>query len=503
MGPGGGDDAGAMMSQYTDFPSTPLVDPNGNTPTGAPTLFGPASGGSMSGGPCLVDPEDGALFPQNWLRPRFHFIAPGGQNLFEIRLHSDKEANDFVVYTAQSTWTMDSSTWSKLAAHLVDQPITVTVRGGVFNGSQLVGGPQLGSTATFTIAPADAAGAIVYWTTSNGTALRGFTIGQETVQDILRPAQATTACVGCHSSTPDGRFVAFSASDDPNNGDPAAFAMRSSDGSLMTPSFISTAASSLLARTGQELPTFSSAHWATGDRIGLSMLYTNPQYEIIWTDLEATAMDEGKGWGKLARTGDPAFPSQAQFSHDGMTVVYSSGTDVTSGVTLSDGDLRTIPYANRMGGTSTAVPGASDAMWNEFYPTWSPDDKLIAFDRLPKGEKSYNNAKSELYVIAAQGGTPTRLAANDPPACGSRKSPGVTNSWPKWAPDSQQNGSRTFYWITFSSTRGDSGNPQLYVSPVVVDGGTVKSYPALYLWNQPAMENNHTPAWDNFQIPVM
>ena len=25
---------------------------------------------------------------------------------------------------------------------------------------------------------------------------------------------------------------------------------------------------------------------------------------------------------------------------------------------------------------------------------------------------------------------------------------------------------------------------------------------ALYLWNQPATENNHTPAWDNFDIGV-
>jgi len=45
------------------------------------------------------------------------------------------------------------------------------------------------------------------------------------------------------------------------------------------------------------------------------------------------------------------------------------------------------------------------------------------------------------------------------------------------------------------------GNPQLYVTAVVVEAnGAVTSYPALYLWNQPALQNNHTPAWDNFQI---
>jgi len=26
-------------------------------------------------------------------------------------------------------------------------------------------------------------------------------------------------------------------------------------------------------------------------------------------------------------------------------------------------------------------------------------------------------------------------------------------------------------------------------------------YPALYLWNQPATDDNHTPSWDDYQIP--
>ncbi len=65
---------------------------------------------------------------------------------------------------------------------------------------------------------------------------------------------------------------------------------------------------------------------------------------------------------------------------------------------------------------------------------------------------------------------------------------------------------RTFYWLTFSSTRSEKGNPQLYVTAIVVTRGEalqqISTYGALYLWNQPADENNHTPAWDNFQIPL-
>ncbi len=36
---------------------------------------------------------------------------------------------------------------------------------------------------------------------------------------------------------------------------------------------------------------------------------------------------------------------------------------------------------------------------------------------------------------------------------------------------------------------------------MVVKGGQITTYPALYLWNQPSDEANHTPAWDVFKIP--
>jgi hypothetical protein len=509
MGDGGDTpDLGTTPSGgYADFPAAPVIDPAGNTPAGAPSLFGPAGSGQSAGGPCLIDPELGSLFPGNWLPLRFHFVPPTGQNLFEIRVHADQETNDLVVYTTQTTWTMSSQMWSSLAQHVIDEPITVTIRGGTYDGTKLIGGPVLGSAGTISVAPAAASGAIVYWTSSNGTALRGFTIGDTKVQDVLRPNQANTQCIGCHASTPDGDFVAFSASSDSMNGNPAEFAMRSTDGKLTTPSFISTAAATLLARSGQEEPVFSKSHWMTGDRIGLSMLYlhdTMPasQYEIVWTDLETTSSAQGTGWGILKRDGDPGDPASAAFSHDGTKVVYTSGKTTSGGVTLSDGDLRIIPYANRAGGTSTAVVGASDSAYNEFYPAFSSDDQWLAFGRLPSGMSSYNQTATEVFIVPTAGGMPTRIVANDPPACAGRPSPGITNSWPKWSPDTTVVGNRTFYWITFSSTRIADKHPQLYIAPVVIEGSTVKTYPALYLWNQPADENNHTPAWDDFQIPL-
>jgi hypothetical protein len=116
---------------------------------------------------------------------------------------------------------------------------------------------------------------------------------------------------------------------------------------------------------------------------------------------------------------------------------------------------------------------------------------------------SYSNPNAEILVVPAEGGTATRFAANDPVACGKGlRSHGVGNDWPKWSPDVVKGADgRTYYWITFSSVR--SGRPQLFLTAMTVSGGVVDaSYPALYLWNQPTTENNHTPSWDNYQIPA-
>ena len=121
----------------------------------------------------------------------------------------------------------------------------------------------------------------------------------------------------------------------------------------------------------------------------------------------------------------------------------------------------------------------------------------------------YYNPTAEVFVIPAAGGSAHRLAGNDPPACLGKTSPGLTNSWAKWAPEATTDNGKTYYWLIFSSARDgyafqllpDKTASQLYVMGVVVDGDQITSYPAIYLWNQPTDTSNHTPAWDVFKLP--
>ncbi len=181
-------------------------------------------------------------------------------------------------------------------------------------------------------------------------------------------------------------------------------------------------------------------------------------------------------------------------------------------------DIYTVPYNGHAGGAATPLPGASDPTYHEFYPVYSPNDTLLAFNRTastcsygpaPSQQcgSSYNQVAAELFIVPGGGGSAQRLRANDPPVCTTLTSPGLTNAWPRWAPQAQTFGEYNYYWIVFSSKRRPATglNPQLYVAAVVTKGTGASEtiyadYPAVYVLSQDPTQNNHTPAWDNFNV---
>jgi hypothetical protein len=497
-----------------DFPS-PVFD--GTAPSSSASLFGPASQGTATGGPCIVEPESNVLYPQDWLRPRFRWNPVGGQNLFELRLHVKNQIDDLVVYSSNTSWTMPLAMWNALRAHSPTEPMTLSIRGGVLAGGTLTG-EAFGSATSMEIAPVQATGAIIYWTTSNGTALKGFTVGDESVEQILLPAQvteATTTCIGCHAAAPDGEYVGLTYS---GTGWSNGLALISPDAGTVgaPPPFLGAGAAMALARYNLGISSFSRAHWTAGDRREIAAFddQGGTTAALQWIDIEATTT--GAASGTIARTGDPSSAGAPSWSHDGNTIAYVStahfcdgrlgaGCDGVTYTSASDpgstADLYTVPYAGGAGGAAKPIPGASDPSTQEYYPVFSPDDAWLAFVRAPNGVNMYDQAQAEVSVIPASGGTATRLAANDPPTCSGTVSPGITNSWPKWGPVALQANGSTYYWLVFSSTRSTGGLPQLFITSVVVTAGKVATHGSIYLWNQPATEGNHTPAWDTFKVP--
>ncbi len=534
-----------------DFPAAPILDEQPDdgsppTPQDAPSHF--PSTGLGSGGPCVTEPSDGTLLPQNWLRPRFRYApASSSQTLFEIRLHTPRQKNVLLVYTTSKTWKMPKTVWDAVRASTWDEDITWTVRAVDPSSS---GATPAGTQGTFRIAPAGAGGSMIYWAAVgelNGQSwLEGFSVADEGVTKVLDVASTQLAvsrdqggqlqqgtgavqCIGCHTAVPDGKSVAF-VDDWPWSGVAASVA-NMHEGEV--PSWLTPGGAEAFSQPWLGIMSFSKAAWDANDH-AVVVTYQDssspwdgqtwsdsPNSRLAWIDLSTSTptasqaeagtngnslsnymkANAGKSYGFLARDGDSRGAEGPTWSHDGKTIVYVS-TDAAKDGRLATGtaDLYAVPYNNRAGGTATPVAGASDPSESEYYPAYSPDDKYIAFDRAPGSENMYYNPHSEVFVVPAGGGNAARLDANDPPACTGVTSPGITNSWAKWSPQVTVCSGKTYYWVIFSSSRdGVLFNPanlmsggmvptsQLYVTAIVDDGtGALTTYPALYIWNQPS-----------------
>ena len=571
-------DAGTMqpgpcVGLCNDFPKEPIFDLGVSSDVAG--RFGPPSTVER---PCVTEPEDGALFPNNWLRPRVR--VPGSTDVLKITVQAPNQANDLVAYTNGESWALPKDVWRKLAHHVVEQDITVTVQT-----------PAGGSTSVkFQVAPVGAAGSMVFWAANPAAArkmnvesmsqnalvddsmLMGFNVGDETAVPTLKIDQVKqpvtlqdgrtqgSHCIGCHTATPDGNYVAFV---DAWPWSAAFAAVKPGMVGAALPGFSGgpcddwntcTQPKTFLQYPWNGPMTFSPAHWSlddSGERIAIISTQVQditmpwgppvgPNWQpgrLAWVDVRSTATmmtgrqsdpKQGEAFGFLARNGDPhpaaAFPT---WSHDGESIVYVSvacpdpghmdGCGTLDGrLAKGPADLYEVPYANRAGGTATPVAGASTVENDEYYPALSPDDRLLAFTRVKAGQTMYANKTAEMFVVSRRSPAveATRLRANDPPTCSGKSSPGVNNHWPKWSPDGATVGNKTYYWLIFSSNRyglpavtpsnGETVEiSQLYITAVVVDPTAdepVKTQSAIYLWNQPQDRLNTLPAWDNFHL---
>ena len=581
---GGGTDGSASASEVcpggcSDFAGGPF-GPDGTTasvPAGAGQAF--SSMPVESGGPCLLEPQDGTMLPNNWLRPRFTWTPTGASDLYELHLTAPNQNADLIVYTSKTSWTMPKPMWVALAGHTQDMSIQVTVL------SAHSGVVSTGTTVGFTVAPVGASGSLVYWSpqgSTNGgtgppglTTLNGFEVGDETVDQVLScgavnkvlqcditaadwatldpsgTTQQPVTCIGCHTSTPDGEYISF------NNFDPWGGVLASGQPGMMkgTPpmSFLGAGGYKAFTQPWLGITTYSPNHWAPTDHVvvaplggkGPSTSDTDQQSGLAWIDLENPSFPpsgqspftalRGTAWDWIFPPTAGKYAAAPSWSHlrapaDDF-IVFTATSNVKSGrLGTGTAHLYKVPYARTGPQTATPIPGLDDATnprYAQYYGSLSFDDRYIVYDQVDAKvaaathtdlntsdasgstwDGMYMQPAAELYVTPTSGGPGIRLAANDPPSCPNQPVKGtINNTWAKWSPEVASANGNTYYWLIFSSWRqGDkdaNGSPiaQLFMTVIVKpEAGPIQTYPAVYLWNQPAKVSNFTPAWDVFKI---
>jgi Tol biopolymer transport system component len=410
--------APACTSDCETFPSTPLIV--GDLPDSVSELFG-VPGNFDDSGLCIVEPHlgdfsggnPGAVFPANWLRPRFRFVVDAdSEDTYEIRLSAENEKHDLVVYTDKTTWTMSDTIWDRIRFVVLDSPITVTIR-AVDRSSP---GTPSGARGEFVIAPVRAGGKMVYWATNssevrpNTSKLVSLSVGETellsalTIAEVgdrgivdetggrLRDGSETevcdgcVACIGCHVATPDGKAVSFNdhwpwnivlaSVEDPEKEDAVDVGA--------VPNDISDGALTLLNQPWLGMQTFSLAHWNEDEKIMVA----------TYADRE-TAGGLTVGW-----------VSNIPYDDDGYV-------ERLIWVDLQTDESFTMPESiDQVEGINQEIAAAEDSAWGYINlsgepnsvaaPDWSSDGEVIVYTSAAvtqDGRLGEDNSEVDIHMV--------------------------------------------------------------------------------------------------------
>jgi hypothetical protein len=499
----------ACTGSCNDLPTDAFIDSKPDdgsppAPSDAATHFSGTA--ATSGGPCILDPADGVVIPYNWVRPRFRITPGAGQDLFQIRLHTMREANDYVAYTKSTNFGLPAKVWAALVPTAWGDPVQVTITGvNSSNGQALTS-----STSTFTIAPASAGGNMIYWAAigdcnvpdcqnppakTSWSWLEGFGPGDESVATTLTVYQVAdkvvtsnatvkdngngpgqVVCIGCHSAVPDQKSVTFN--------DwyiwPGVVANVDADaggGIGSIPSWATPGGVQALGLPGLGVTTFSPTLWSNNDHtVVTSYGCKDPQ------------ADSGTPWSQIW-TGDGT-------NCDATQIGGLAWMDLSSNVPVVDAGSNSGMYMLQNIGKSFGIlpisgdPNIGHGGTGEF-PNWKHDGTDILYVSTDAGMSGRLGVGSaDLYTVAyagRNGGTASRVMG--------ASEPNVMEYYPSYSADDQ------FIAFNRATKAGSTGmyyNPYAEINVLPASGGTPIPLAAN---NPPACQNvtnpltNSWPKW--------
>jgi Tol biopolymer transport system component len=301
------------------------------------------------------------------------FSIPGAEfSLFQVpRLPLDLRAGDRQTVTlAYRPMPNPAPSKAEVAVRSNDPDLPVV-------DVELSGGPV--------VVPPAAGRYLYYWQVPSGTVNGGDgNIMQLDLQGRIPPlavwGTATgKACVGCHSVSPDGRYLSFVDTS-------IGYGIRMID---------------LLNNVEQTLPFASQS---TLDVAWRPNVNTTPPYQFAYDDGHDIQIASLTGGILRALLGaaDPAyFQKMPSWGPNG--VIAFARSDHAGSLSLSDHS--DVMLVDERGGPATPLKGASGDNWLHYYPTFSPNGRWIAVTVSASGD-TFSARDSHVQLVAAdQSGT--------------------------------------------------------------------------------------------------
>ncbi len=382
----------------------------------------------------LVYPLDHAVMPQNVFPADVQWLSSAAGDLFRVTLtKTDVSVTGYLIASAgfQNDWLVDEASWRSVTQTDPDLPAQITVDRWEAASSQAIAGTPV----SVTFARAALTGSVYYWDIQRGRIVRIDDGTNTPVEFLPNPPVAVDGnrCVGCHTVSHSGRYMAGRLGGGENIG--AVFDLTTDSTADPAPAIYPV--------------TSSSLHW------WFSTWSPDDTRLMVSTDEGASRQlavyDPIAGTSVAVSGALPSNSTQPTWALDNSDVAYVTDVD-TWGGEMTAGDIALLPVTGPDAfGTpmvvhhgsdlaSSVPPGNADA-----YPTWTPDSMRIAFAH-GSGSRSENQA-SALYMMYRDGTGVVRLdKANGGPTT-------TTEFQPRFSPFDQGG----YFWLSFLSRR-DYGN---------------------------------------------
>lgn len=391
-------------------------------------------------------PLDRAVIPTNLPAPDVQWEGGAAGDLYRVRIakpHAQVDA--YVQHTGAGfgyRWAVDPEAWRALLESDPAAPLEISIDRWDNAARERIAGESI----SLRVARAVLSGTIYYWDLSSGRLMRLDAITGARSLTVANPPPkpagvgAGSRCIACHTVSRDGRYLSAElwGGDDPSvtidltsaelSRDPAPTVFGPRDDLRYLFSTFSPDSTYLVANRGNAMRLLDRA---TGDVIPDSGLPTERAAHPDW-------------------------------SPDGMSVGFITNTNMGWAVDFTRGDLAVLPRtgATTFGaprvvhrGTTEASPAAG-ALVADAHPTFSPDNRWIAFQH---GTHSRGGNESTHYPgrleIASADATPDTASLVLANANGSGE---PDSYWPNFSPFDQGG----YFWVAFYSRR-DYGNAQV------------------------------------------
>lgn len=396
----------------------------------------------------VVYPLDGAVMPQNVSPADIQWERGNANDAFRIVLSKPNVQVLAFYATGSRNWTVDLAAWRRIAQSEPTEWATIVVeRYDAATGEIIAGTP-----IQVRFARAALQGSVYYWDIVRGRIVR--INDGTTTRDEFMPSPPL-GCVGCHSVSTNGRYMAGRFGGGENVG-----------GVLdLTQNLATNPPPTVFPVTS------TTAHWwfSTWDPTDTRMVVSTWEQGGLRA-LELFDPFTGEFIVPMSGTLPTGPVTHPAWSPDGSMIAYTGNANSWGGAnTVSDLFVLPVTGLDSFGPpqlvTTGTVPAGPPAGLAASYPTWSPDSGWLAFAH---GNSSRSETgQSALYMVRPNGRDLVRL---DNASGGA-----ATNCFqPNFSPF-QQDG---YYWMTFLSrrdygnntagTRG-TGRQQVWVSAINVN----------------------------------